>query len=86
MDIFRGVQLSGSSRLCCVNGFAGAGKSTLIHEALSQMKQDGSLTVSATLSQFHEEGPYWAIVFSLCGWDAKFPGPVYLAYHATIIS
>lgn len=59
---FRTVQVSGTSGVCIVNGYPGAGKTYLVREALERMRQEGGLVASAKFDQYSEDVPYTAIV------------------------
>lgn len=66
MDTFQTTQLSGTSAICCVSGYAGAGKTYLIREAMERMKQEGAITASGKFDQFDQGAPYSAIVRLNC--------------------
>ena len=66
MDTFRTTQLSGISAVCCVSGYAGAGKTYLIREAMERMKREGAITTSGKFDQYDQGAPYSAIVHSTC--------------------
>lgn len=65
MESFRAVQLTGSSEVCIVSGYGGAGKTYLVRKALEKMVQEGALTAYAKFDQFNEDVPFTAMVILL---------------------
>jgi predicted ATPase len=65
MEVFREVQLTGNSEVCIVSGFSGAGKTSLVREALEQMTQEGALAATAKFNQFNPDVPHTSMVRAL---------------------
>lgn len=62
LESFRAVQLSGYSDVCVVSGYPGAGKTSLVLDALERMTQEGALIAYGKFDQFNEDVPYTAMV------------------------
>lgn len=75
-EAFRGVQISGSSGICIVNGHPGSGKTYLVGEALERMQQEGALVACAKYDQYSEDVPYTATVQALQ--SILIVGPIHL--------
>jgi hypothetical protein len=65
MEVFREVELTGNSEVCIVSGFSGAGKTSLVREALEQMTQEGALAATAKFNQFNPDVPHTSMVRSI---------------------
>jgi predicted ATPase len=65
MESFRAVQLTGISEVCVVSGHAGAGKTHLVYEAMTRMREEGAMTAYAKFDQFNQDIPFTAIVYVL---------------------
>jgi predicted ATPase len=75
-EAFRGIQISSSSGICIVSGHPGCGKTSLVHEAMERMEQEGALVACAKFDQYSEDVPYTATVQAL--YSILIVGPVHL--------
>jgi predicted ATPase len=65
IESFHSVQLTGNSEVCVVSGYAGAGKTCLVRDAMEKMVQEGALAAYSKFDQFNQDVPYSAMVTPL---------------------
>ena len=61
-ESYRSVQISSNSEVCIVAGHSGAGKTSLVQEAMYGMLQEGALLATAKIDQFNQDVPFTALV------------------------